>query len=145
MNEYQKKRDKWGKYFTISLIVTIVSYTIGLCSTESLGVCIFFLILGILGIIMCVVCTVKINIYNAKARGLSASQYLDDRFANAIPETKEVFGINDVNVEIKCPMCQSTNTTRITTVDRAISIGAVGLASGKIGKQYQCKNCKHMW
>jgi len=37
------------------------------------------------------------------------------------------------------------NTVRITTVDRAISVSAVGLASGKIGKQYKCKDCKHMW
>ena len=45
----------------------------------------------------------------------------------------------------KCPHCNSTNIERITTVDRAVSIGMTGLASGKIGKQYKCKSCKHMW
>lgn len=45
----------------------------------------------------------------------------------------------------KCPMCGSTNTERISTTSRAVSVAAVGLASGKIGKQYRCKNCKHMW
>lgn len=45
----------------------------------------------------------------------------------------------------KCPMCNSTNIERITTMDRSVSIAMVGLASGKIGKQYKCKNCKHMW
>lgn len=46
---------------------------------------------------------------------------------------------------VKCPMCNSPNTERIGSVDRAVSVAMVGVASGKIGKQYKCKNCKHMW
>lgn len=45
----------------------------------------------------------------------------------------------------KCPMCNSINIEKISTTSRAISVATVGLASGKIGKQYKCKNCKHMW
>ena len=45
----------------------------------------------------------------------------------------------------KCPSCGSTQIEKITTMDRAISISMVGVASGKIGKQYKCRNCKHMW
>lgn len=45
----------------------------------------------------------------------------------------------------KCPHCKSTNIERISTIDRALSVGTVGLASNKIGKQYKCKNCKQMW
>ena len=45
----------------------------------------------------------------------------------------------------KCPHCNSTDIEKITTMDRGISIAMVGLASGKIGKQYKCKKCKHMW
>ena len=45
----------------------------------------------------------------------------------------------------KCPHCNSTNIERLTSIDRGISVVAFGLASGKIGKQYKCKNCKHMW
>lgn len=44
-----------------------------------------------------------------------------------------------------CPVCGGRNTKRITTANRAVSVAAVGLASGKIGKQYQCLSCKHMW
>lgn len=40
---------------------------------------------------------------------------------------------------------KSTNIEKISTVNRATSIAMTGLASGKIGKQYKCKNCKHMW
>lgn len=45
----------------------------------------------------------------------------------------------------KCPNCGSTNTQIISTLNRAVSIGTVGLASSKIGKQYECKKCKHKW
>ena len=44
-----------------------------------------------------------------------------------------------------CPMCGSKNTNRISTLNRAVSVGTLGLASSKIGKQYECKNCKHKW
>lgn len=45
----------------------------------------------------------------------------------------------------KCPMCDSINIEKISATSRAISVATVGLASGKIGKQYRCKKCKHMW
>lgn len=45
----------------------------------------------------------------------------------------------------KCPNCGSTNTVRITTANRMASVAAVGIASGKIGKQFECKNCKYKW
>ena len=45
----------------------------------------------------------------------------------------------------KCPHCGSINIERIGTLDRAVSVGTLGLASGKIGKQYKCKACKHLW
>ena len=46
---------------------------------------------------------------------------------------------------IKCPVCGSTNVEKISTASRAVSVGMVGMASSKIGKQYKCKSCKHMW
>ena len=47
--------------------------------------------------------------------------------------------------QLKCPICGSTNVEKISTMDRSVSVAMVGLASGKIGKQYKCKKCKHMW
>lgn len=44
-----------------------------------------------------------------------------------------------------CPVCGSKNTRRLSTTNRAVSIAVVGLASDKIGKQYECLNCKHKW
>lgn len=45
----------------------------------------------------------------------------------------------------QCPMCGSLQTRRISTANRAVSVYAVGLASDKIGKQYECLKCKHKW
>ena len=45
----------------------------------------------------------------------------------------------------RCPKCGSFNFVEISTASRLISVAAWGLASGKIGKQYECKNCRHKW
>lgn len=46
---------------------------------------------------------------------------------------------------LKCPMCGKNAGKKITTASRAASVATVGLASKKIGKQYKCSNCGHMW
>ena len=46
---------------------------------------------------------------------------------------------------LRCPNCKSTNIKKITTSSRVISVALVGIASGKIGKQYECLNCKYKW
>ena len=45
----------------------------------------------------------------------------------------------------KCPTCGSTNVKHISTLNRAVSIGVFGLFSSKIGKNYECQNCKMKW
>lgn len=45
----------------------------------------------------------------------------------------------------KCPQCGSENIRPISTTSRLLSVGVFGLASGKIGKNYECLNCKHKW
>ena len=42
---------------------------------------------------------------------------------------------------IECPYCHSKDTEKIGTISRAVSISVAGAASGKIGKQWHCKNC----
>lgn len=44
-----------------------------------------------------------------------------------------------------CPMCGSKKVKKIGTMNRAASVATVGLASSKIGKQYECDDCKHKW
>nr|DAP64484.1 MAG TPA: transcription factor IIS-like protein [Caudoviricetes sp.] len=50
----------------------------------------------------------------------------------------------EVNL-IKCPNCGSKNTKKISTTSRVTSVAMLGVASGKIGKQYECKQCKYKW
>lgn len=42
---------------------------------------------------------------------------------------------------VECPYCHSTNTEKINTLNRAVSISIVGAASSKLGKQWHCNNC----
>ena len=42
---------------------------------------------------------------------------------------------------VPCPYCKSTNTEKISVASRAVSVSLVGAASGKIGKQWHCRNC----
>lgn len=45
-----------------------------------------------------------------------------------------------------CPICGiKDHVKHISTLNRSISVFAWGLASSKIGKQYECTNCKHKW
>ena len=46
---------------------------------------------------------------------------------------------------IKCPTCGSTNINNISTVNRTASLFVAGLASSKIGKQFECKDCGYKW
>ena len=43
---------------------------------------------------------------------------------------------------VKCPYCQSTDTSRISAVSRIVSTGLFGFGSKKVGKQWHCNKCK---
>ena len=45
------------------------------------------------------------------------------------------------SVSPKCPYCDSNNTSKIGAVSRGVSVGVLGLASSKIGKQWHCDHC----
>ena len=68
-------------------------------------------------------------------------------FATAEPgEIKNSWDAEKYNYyKFTCPMCGSKKVKKIGTVNRAASVAAVGLASSKIGKQYECDACKHKW
>lgn len=83
------------------------------------------------------------NILQTLEKGQNVNIDMMDREPTTGFENVPVKGFSYIG--ISCPVCHSSNVKRISTTNRAISIGAAGLASGKIGKQYKCKNCKHMW
>lgn len=58
-------------------------------------------------------------------------------------ETQEATKYN--SYRYKCPMCSSNKIMNISTAKKVVSTELLGLASNKIGKTYQCDECKYMW
>ena len=63
-----------------------------------------------------------------------------------LSEPKVIGTIDDLNEsQITCPTCSSTNVKKISTWERAFSIGTWGLASRKMCKSFECKTCGYTW
>lgn len=45
----------------------------------------------------------------------------------------------------KCPTCGSTNIRKISTGERMVSVGMLGLFSKKINKSFKCNSCGYTW
>ena len=45
----------------------------------------------------------------------------------------------------KCPTCGSTNIRKISTGERMVSVGMLGLFSKKINKSFKCNVCGYTW
>ena len=45
----------------------------------------------------------------------------------------------------KCPTCGSTNIRKISTGERMVSVGILGLFSKKINKSFKCNKCGYTW
>ena len=116
----KQKMDKWTGCFAVGLIVTIIDFFIMINQEDASSGAKVTAIILICGIIFCIVSVVQINIYNAKAKNMSADEYLSDRFANAIPETKEVFGIKDKNTSFEdaCKVLGTNNAALITSMGK---------------------------
>ena len=72
--------------------------------------------------------------YEKKQRGKELQESI--AFHAAIAKMDE-----EQHPHVECPYCHSNNTEKISTVSRAVSVSLVGAASGKIGKQWHCKQC----
>lgn len=46
---------------------------------------------------------------------------------------------------IACPTCQSTNTQKIGTGERVVSVAMMGVFSKKINKSFKCNSCGYTW
>lgn len=45
----------------------------------------------------------------------------------------------------RCPTCNSTNISKIGSMERVGSVAIWGLFSKKINKTFKCNNCGHTW
>lgn len=132
----------------ISIPLAILSFA--LSSNGSLGV-----LIGISVIAAIISLVFVVSGINEKKTAISdletAKRNLDEYEKNlnarieAMVAQSQAYAAKNASKHPKCPICGSTNTERISTLNRTVSVAAVGLASSKIGKQYQCKRCKHKW
>lgn len=81
----------------------------------------------------------KMQAYTLKKNNDMASERQNEEIKNALNPFKSI-----TNGYV-CPMCGKKSGKKISTASRAASVAMVGLASGKIGKQYKCTSCGHMW
>lgn len=76
------------------------------------------------------------------ATGKVVNSYQESIRKNANPSKPIIKPSQPSKPTVTCPYCQSTNTKKISGTSRFMSTGIFGLASGKIGKQWHCNNCK---
>lgn len=69
----------------------------------------------------------------------NTSKFIDEQ----IKEDRNSKNNRMCNPGLKCPLCGSHYVVKIGALDRAASVHFWGLASDKIGKQYECKDCRH--
>ncbi len=132
----------------ISLPLAILSFA--LSSNGSLG---FIIVISVIAVIFSFVFVVSgtnekktaINDLETAKRNLDEYEKNQNARIEAMVAQGQVYAAKNAAKHPKCPICGSTNTERISTLNRTVSVATVGLASSKIGKQYQCKNCKHKW
>lgn len=144
--DYERKKIFWSQLCAVALIFTVIMFFVMTSQKDGSNGAVISVIIMLVGMVVTIVSVVKINVYTAQASNMSADEYLSDRFANAIPETKEILGIKDKetpDITVTCPYCKSTNTKKISNVSKAGSVALWGVyAVGKVSKQWHCDNCK---
>lgn len=143
-------------------ISPVIGYTIGAVFFVVMGIILIVLKSGfmsfvsfVFGGMMILVIPSAYDDYKKKKKEYEFAIENQERYKQMELERKErieELRIRAVNLEAqkwldrpKCPHCKSDKIEKITTTSRVVSVAMVGVASGKIGKQYKCKDCKHMW
>lgn len=55
-----------------------------------------------------------------------------------------VWKVSDKNIP-RCPTCGSEKIKKISTTKKVLSVELMGLASGSIGKTFECRKCGYKW
>lgn len=71
-------------------------------------------------------------LYDPQAHAKTVAE--DDAFRNNMGKSKA-----------KCPTCGSTNIQKIGGLERAVSVGVLGVFSKKINKSFKCGHCGYTW
>lgn len=87
----------------------------------------------------------KLNPYYDLERARRAQEKMKNINKIAFSDRQRTYKENSTPNIPKCPTCGSTDIKDISTLNRMVSVGAFGLASDKIGKTKECKNCGYKW
>lgn len=113
-----------------------------------IGALCWFIFSPMMGILMlvfvCWMCYEGSKQYDKELEKYNLAKSDFEKYQQEVVHKEELQALNEA-LKPRCPQCNSTNIQKISTTDRAVSVAMVGVASGKIGKQYKCKDCKHMW
>ena len=162
LKEIQRKAvSKYSKGFTTGIIGTIAFalvtiwgiYLASDIEFASIGINIIWIVTGILSVAFAL--GLKDTIRAKRLAEYNIQKFINSNYGKAYKalleleekqrqEEAERTALEESRRPI-CPVCGSKNTRRLSPTNRAISIAVVGLASDKIGKQYECLNCKHKW
>lgn len=149
-NKYEKKMQQWLICAGISLVLCVIFFFVMMNMEElpSKG----FYVAWIMIAVFMVISIVMTNIYNAKSKNMNFDEYMTDRFENenGVKELKgfcnsvsSAFKNNNSTSSVKCPYCNSYNTSKISTMSKAIGAALVGVhALARNSKQWHCNNCK---
>lgn len=87
-----------------------------------------------------------------KIKKLTNLQYPDKLYCKIVAENKIPKEFNDKTIIIptkqhipKCPMCGSTNISKISATSKALGAIGFGLLSKTAKSQFKCKNCGYKW
>ena len=139
----------------VFLIIAIALLVFGLWASSTGGI----VFVG-LGVFVCVIAVVSFNEHKkvvhkhhlANTDYAAYEEYIKNErekeretqeFLQKQKDEKEAKKYN--NYKYKCPMCGSNKIANISTAKKVVSAEILGLASAKIGKTYQCDECKYMW
>lgn len=121
--------------------------------TGWLGVILLGALFGFIGFCLGSAYRSNVKKYRLAVSDYSAYQELIQKEADALDKYNQIMAENKKKREEEreatlppCPICGSKkNVRRISDMNRAVSVATLGLASSKIGKQYECTHCKHKW
>ena len=134
-----------------SIYTAIKFYAAGL--DMDMLVTILVIVLGALG---CFLLYGEMSAYLELYKLYKLAQVDFEEYAKRMTKLTEKFQHNKAELEQRrqekldklpcCPICgKKDNVVRISTLNRTASVATFGLASSKIGKQYQCKHCNHLF
>ena len=84
----------------------------------------------------------KYDAYNKRVNEyIRSGQYRQDQKDKMMEEKFNETSYHPLAVQVECPYCHATDTKKISGVSRMVSVGTLGPASKKIGKQWHCNHC----